>query len=135
MANARRTGEALLHARTRRARAKLMTELYRVLAAGLLPDRPGRWEPRAVKRRPKPYASLTCHRSRFRESTSEVNGPSDSKLRVRVSAGFFLPLTLRCGVGWFRRKPWNQKNSFSAMSFGSIGRSARSAELRHVRSA
>lgn len=67
LATARRTGEALLHARTHRTRAKLMTELYRVIAADLLPDRPGRWEPRAVKRRPKPYASLTCHRARFRE--------------------------------------------------------------------
>jgi hypothetical protein len=39
----------------------------RVIAADLVPDRPGRWEPRAVKRRPKPYSLLTRHRSRFRE--------------------------------------------------------------------
>jgi len=67
LATARRTGEALLYARTQRARAKLMAALYRVLAADLVPHRAGRWEPRAVKRRPKPYSLLTCHRSRFRE--------------------------------------------------------------------
>lgn len=64
---ARRQAEALLQARTQRQRRKLLHELYRVIAQDLVPDRPGRWEPRAVKRRPKPFALLTCHRRRFRE--------------------------------------------------------------------
>ncbi len=44
-----------------------MEEMFAVLAADLVPDRPGRREPRAVKPRPKPYPLLTCHRHRFRE--------------------------------------------------------------------
>lgn len=67
LAVARRYGEALLQARTKRQRNQLVQEVYRVLAADLVPDRPGRKEPRAQKRRPKPYPLLTCHRSRFRE--------------------------------------------------------------------
>lgn len=67
LAVARRYGEALLQARSRRKRLELMDELYRVLAADLVPDRPGRREPRAVKRRPKPYPRLMCHRSTFKE--------------------------------------------------------------------
>ena len=49
------------------ARQQLYEELLRVLAQDLVPLRPGRREPRALKRRKKPYPSLTCHRSRFRE--------------------------------------------------------------------
>jgi hypothetical protein len=67
LAAARRYGEALLHARSERRRRQLREELFRVLAADLVPDRPGRREPRAVKRRPKPYPRLMCHRRRFRE--------------------------------------------------------------------
>lgn len=64
---ARRQAEALLQARTKRQRRKLMNELYRVIAEDLVPHRPGRWEPRALKKRPKPFPWLTCHRSKFRE--------------------------------------------------------------------
>ncbi len=67
LAVARRYGEALLQARSRHQRAELVDELYRVLAADLLPERPGRREPRAVKRRPKPYPRLMRHRSKFKE--------------------------------------------------------------------
>jgi hypothetical protein len=63
----RRYGEALLRARTKRQRQKLIDELYRVLASDLNPDRPGRREPRAIKRRPKPFPLLRNHRSRFME--------------------------------------------------------------------
>lgn len=64
----RRYSEALLQARTRRQRQKLIEELYRVLAADLNPQRPGRREPRAIKRRPKPFALLRSRRARFRET-------------------------------------------------------------------
>ena len=67
LATARRYGEALLQARSERRRHDVREELFRVLAADLVPDRPGRREPRAVKRRPKPYPRLMCHRHRFRE--------------------------------------------------------------------
>jgi hypothetical protein len=63
----RRYSEALLQARTQRQRRQLIEELYRVLAEDLVPERPGRWEPRAVKKRPKPFPLLTRDRHRFRE--------------------------------------------------------------------
>jgi hypothetical protein len=67
LAAARRFGEALLQARSERCRHDLREELFRVIAHDLVPDRPGRREPRAVKRRPKPYPRLMCHRRKFRE--------------------------------------------------------------------
>ena len=67
LAAARRTCEALLQARTKRQRRRLMDELFRVLAADLIPQRPGRREPRAIKRRPKPYPLLTRARHSFRD--------------------------------------------------------------------
>ena len=67
LAAARRYSEALLQARSQARRHQLFEELWRVLAADRVPDRPGRREPRAVKRRPKPYPRLMCHRHRFKE--------------------------------------------------------------------
>jgi hypothetical protein len=67
LASARRYGEALLQARSQRQRQALINDLFAELAADLVPDRPGRREPRAVKRRPKPYPLLTCHRHKFKE--------------------------------------------------------------------
>lgn len=67
LAAARRCGESLLQARRERDRRELVAELYRVIGADLVPERPGRPEPRARKRRPKPYPLLTCPRRRFRE--------------------------------------------------------------------
>jgi len=67
LAAARRYGEALLQAPSRRQRQRLFNELLATLATDLVPDRPGRREPRALKRRPKPYPLLTCHRHKFRE--------------------------------------------------------------------
>jgi hypothetical protein len=67
LATARRYGEAFLQARSRQQRQKLMNDLFAVLAADLVPDRPGRREPRAVKRRPKPYPRLMNDRHRWLE--------------------------------------------------------------------
>ena len=67
LAAARRYSEALLQARSQARRAHLRAELFRVLADDLTPFRPGRREPRAVKRRPKPYPRLMRHRHKFRE--------------------------------------------------------------------
>lgn len=61
-------------AKSRKQREELWIKLVASIAADLVPDRPGRREPRAVKRRPKPYARLnkprrlyteTPHRNRF----------------------------------------------------------------------
>ena len=75
---ARRYGEALLQARAEACRRLLREELYRVLASDAVPERPGRREPRAVKRRPKPYPRLMGprhgwleipHQSRYRKNS------------------------------------------------------------------
>lgn len=67
LAATRRYSEALLQARSKSRRSQLHRELLRVLAHDLVPQRPGRREPRAVKRRPKPYPRLMRERHKFRE--------------------------------------------------------------------
>jgi hypothetical protein len=68
---------AISKARTKNRAAALVKELLRVLAADLVPLRPDRREPRAIKRRPKPFPLLTKprdqyieipHRSRYRKT-------------------------------------------------------------------
>ena len=58
---------ALSFAGTRRRRRQLYDTLLGALAEDLVPERPGRREPRAVKRRPKPFAQLNQHRKIYRE--------------------------------------------------------------------
>lgn len=67
LAASRRFSEALLQARSAKRRKELKDELFRVIALDQVPERPGRREPRAVKRRPKPYPLLMKHRRTFRE--------------------------------------------------------------------
>jgi hypothetical protein len=85
LSTARRYGESLLQARSKRKRDELLNELFELLAADLVRDRPGRREPRAIKRRPKPYPRLTCHRHRFREIQHQnryyLNSPFGPKYR------------------------------------------------------
>ena len=64
---ARHYGEALLRARTKKERTALQVDLLRVLAADAVPERPGRHEPRALKRRRKAYPLLNCPRHAFPE--------------------------------------------------------------------
>ncbi len=47
---------------SRRERDRLIRLLYESVAGNIIPERPGRSEPRAVKRRPKPYQLLTAPR-------------------------------------------------------------------------
>jgi hypothetical protein len=67
LAAARRYAEAMLQEPAPRMRRTLFAEMLRVLAKDTIPYRPGRREPRAVKRRPKPYPRLMRHRRSFRE--------------------------------------------------------------------
>ena len=78
LAAARRYSEALLQARSESRRRQLREELFRVLADDLVPERPGRREPRAIKRRPKPYPRLMCHRHKFREIQHQNRYYADS---------------------------------------------------------
>jgi hypothetical protein len=50
-----------------RQQQRLWAEMLRVIAADLVPLRPDRWEPRAVKHRPKTYARLNRPRHEYRQ--------------------------------------------------------------------
>lgn len=63
----RQFNAASAQARSRKMRAQLWADLLLALARDLLPERPGRQEPRAVKRRPKPYPLLNKPRHQFVE--------------------------------------------------------------------
>ena len=58
---------AIAQARSKKKQRQLVAELLRVVARDQVPDRPGRREPRAVKRRPKPYPLLNRPRHKFKE--------------------------------------------------------------------
>jgi len=58
---------AISQARSRRKQNQLLAELLGVIARDEVPDRPDRLEPRAVKRRPKPYPVLNKPRRRFKD--------------------------------------------------------------------
>jgi Transposase DDE domain len=59
---------AIAQARSGKKQKQLIDELLQTIAADLVPERPGRREPRAVKRRPKPGAWLTMPRHKFKDS-------------------------------------------------------------------
>jgi hypothetical protein len=63
----RQYSAAISRARTQKKAAQLVQELLATLAQDLVPPRPNRREPRAVKRRPKPYSLLTKPRHLFKE--------------------------------------------------------------------
>ena len=58
---------AIAQARSKKKQRELVADLLRVIALDQVPDRPGRYEPRAVKRRPKPYALLNKPRHQFKD--------------------------------------------------------------------
>ena len=61
--------QPILFARTQKMRRTLENEMYQLIAGDPVPLRPGRREPRAVKRRPKPYPRLMTHRRHFKYNT------------------------------------------------------------------
>ena len=63
----RQYSAAIAQARNRKMRRQLWQDLLLNLARDLVPLRPDRREPRAVKRRPKPYPLLNQPRRRFVE--------------------------------------------------------------------
>ncbi len=63
----RQYSAALAQARHRKLRRQLWDDLLLDLARDLVPRRPNRQEPRAVKRRPKPYPLLNQPRRKFVE--------------------------------------------------------------------
>jgi hypothetical protein len=65
----RQYGDAIGQARNQKTRSQLWDDLLLNLARDLVPYRPNRTEPRAVKRRPKPYPLLNQPRRRFKETS------------------------------------------------------------------
>jgi IS4 transposase len=63
----RQFASAIAQARSRKKQTQLWDKLLEVIARDVLPERFGRSEPRAVKRRPKPYPLLNRPRKRFKE--------------------------------------------------------------------
>lgn len=63
----RQFSHAMAQARSKTKRRELWTELLRTLARDLVPERPGRREPRAVKRKKTKYPRLQGPRHSFRE--------------------------------------------------------------------
>src|SRR6266850_4081455 len=59
---------AIAQARSGKKQKELINKLLQTIAADLVPERPGRREPRAVKRRPKPCAWLTKPRHKFKDA-------------------------------------------------------------------
>lgn len=64
---ARQYSVAIAQARSKKKQRELVSELLRVIACDQVPARPGRREPRAVKRRPKPYPLLNRPRRKFKD--------------------------------------------------------------------
>jgi hypothetical protein len=74
----RQFAAAIAQARSRKKKNQLMARLVELIARDKVPERPGRREPRAVKRRPKPYQKLNrprhqmkemLHRSKYRKNS------------------------------------------------------------------
>lgn len=74
---------AMAQAPSRKKQKQLIAHLLEILARDQVTDRPGRREPRAVKRRPKPYPLLNRPRHQFKEISHRnrywKNNPRKSK--------------------------------------------------------
>jgi hypothetical protein len=57
----------IAQARSRKKQKQLIAQLLEIIAQDQVPDRPGRREPRALKRRPKPYQLLNRPRHQMKE--------------------------------------------------------------------
>jgi hypothetical protein len=77
----RQFSQAMAQAKSNRKRRLLWTELLRTLAADLVPERLGRREPRAVKRKRNKYPRLACPRSKFRDRLKRGDRRKISRLR------------------------------------------------------
>ena len=77
----REFAHAMAQAKSRKKRRELWAELLRTLAADLVPERPGRREPRAVKRKKNKYARLAGPRRKFRDHLKRHLRRKISRLR------------------------------------------------------
>jgi len=77
----RHFAQAISQAHSRKKRQQLWQELLRILAADLVHERPGRREPRAVKRQKRKYPHLTRPRANFRDRPKTSVRRTESRLR------------------------------------------------------
>jgi hypothetical protein len=73
--------QAMSQARTKSKRRQLWTKLLETLAADLVPERPGRSEPRAVKRVKTKYPRLSAPRRQFRDRPKRNVRCTNDRLR------------------------------------------------------
>ena len=67
--------------RSKKKRRELWAELLSTLAADLVPERPGRREPRAVKRKKNKYPRLDAPRNKFRDHPKRNVRRKNARLR------------------------------------------------------
>lgn len=72
---------AMAQAKSPKKRQQLWQELLRTLAADLVPERPGRREPRAVKRKKNKYPRLVRPRCKFRDRLKRHERRKNSRLQ------------------------------------------------------
>jgi hypothetical protein len=77
----RHFAQAISQASSHKKRQQLWQELLRILAADLVPERPGRREPRAVKRQKRKYPHLNGPRSTFRDRPKTSVRRTKARLR------------------------------------------------------
>jgi hypothetical protein len=77
----RQFSHAMAQAKSKKKRQQLWEELLRTLAADLVPERPGRREPRAVKRKKNKYPRLVGPRREFRDHLKRNDRRKISRLR------------------------------------------------------
>ena len=79
----RHFSHAMAQAQSKKKRQSLWAELLRTLATDLVPERPGRREPRAVKRKKNRYPRLRGPRKQFRDHLKRHDRRKISSLRKR----------------------------------------------------
>ena len=72
---------AMAQGKSKKKRQQLWIELLRTLAADLVPERPGRREPRAVKRKKNRYPRLKGPRGKFRDQLKRSDRRKISRFR------------------------------------------------------
>jgi len=77
----RHFAQAMARARSKKKRSQLWDELLKILAADLVPPRPGRREPRAVKRKKNKYPRLDLPRRKFRDRPKRNLRRKNARLR------------------------------------------------------
>lgn len=77
----RQFSQALCQVRSQKKRRELWAALLKTLATDLLPERPGRREPRAVKRRKHKYPRLQGPRSNFHDRPKRHTRRANARLR------------------------------------------------------